>query len=171
LQGVVKSIIPAIASTNALIAASSVLEALKLVSFAAQTMNNYFMYMGQEGLYSATQALERKADCAACGRGTVTMTVPGSDSLEALIARLKEDPERQLSNPSLGIPGKQLYFAAPPALRAATSANLRLRLCDLMADGQEVTVTDPVMPRALSIVLRFAECSGASEAGAGAGGS
>lgn len=42
-QGVVKNIIPAIPSTNAIVAASCTLEALKMVTMCSTQMQNYMM--------------------------------------------------------------------------------------------------------------------------------
>jgi len=64
--GVVKNIIPAIASTNALIAAACSNEALKIMTGCSKSVENYFMFMGQTGIYTSTFAYDKKMDCIIC---------------------------------------------------------------------------------------------------------
>lgn len=74
----VKRIIPAIASTNALIAAALVAEALKVATYCGPVLNNYMMYMGQQGVYTHTFPYQKKEDCMVCGGAKLTMKRPKS---------------------------------------------------------------------------------------------
>lgn len=89
-QGVVKNIIPAIASTNAIIAASCVNEAVKIATSAAPYLSNYMMMIGTEGVYSFTFELEKKEECPVCGGETVELSISKDMTVEELIEYLGE---------------------------------------------------------------------------------
>lgn len=156
--GVVKNIIPAVASTNAVIAAVCVNEALKLLTFCGQTVNNYYMYMGALGLYSPTFTYERKDDCCVCcdQATTRTMTVSAQSTLADLIARLQLEPSLQLKKPSIVGESTTLYMVRPPSLELALRGNLSKPLGDLLQSGEVITVTDPMLSDvSLSFAIQF----------------
>ncbi|KAL2793989.1 hypothetical protein BJX66DRAFT_304908 [Aspergillus keveii] len=150
-QGVVKNIIPAIASTNAVIAAATTSEALKIATSCNPFLENYMMYAGEEGVYTYTFEAEKKSDCPVCGNLARKLTVNGDFTLEEFIEMLGERPEAQLKKPSLRTEEKTLYQRFPPQLEEQTRANLKLKLRDLLTSGQEVAVSDP----AYTIDFRF----------------
>ncbi|KAL4902948.1 hypothetical protein BDW74DRAFT_54854 [Aspergillus multicolor] len=150
-QGVVKNIIPAIASTNAVIAAATTSEALKIATSCNPFLENYMMYAGEEGVYTYTFEAEKKPDCPVCGNLARKITVNPDATLEEFIETLGERPEAQLKKPSLRTEEKTLYQRFPPQLEEQTRANLNLKLRDLVTSGQEVAVSDP----AYTIDFRF----------------
>ncbi|TNN12994.1 NEDD8-activating enzyme E1 catalytic subunit isoform 6 [Schistosoma japonicum] len=60
VQGVVKRIIPAVASTNAVIAAACATEVFKLITFCYNYLNNYMNFSDIDGVYTYGFSVERK---------------------------------------------------------------------------------------------------------------
>jgi len=89
-QGVVKNIIPAIASTNAIIAASCCNEAFKLATGSAPTLDNYMMMIGTDGVYSYTFQHERRPECPVCGGETRSIDVSKDWTVGQFIESLAE---------------------------------------------------------------------------------
>jgi len=149
-QGVVKNIIPAIASTNAIIAASCCNEALKIATSASPYLGmeeNYMMYSGNDSIYTYTFKHEKKDDCPVCGNLARNLEVDSSWTLQDFIDALAVRPEAQLKKPSVRAEGKTLYMQSPPSLEAQTRPNLTKKLSEFVSDGQEVGVTDPAFAR------------------------
>ncbi len=97
-QGVVKNIIPAIASTNAIIAASCCNEAFKIATntnpfLGIPEANNYMMYSGDDSIYTYTFEYAKKDDCPVCGVLAKNLDVDPNWTLEGLIDNLGERPE------------------------------------------------------------------------------
>ncbi|DAZ95243.1 TPA: hypothetical protein N0F65_002355 [Lagenidium giganteum] len=153
--GVVKNIIPAVASTNAIVSAMCVNEAWKAMTYCSQLMNNYHMHMGSTGCYSHTFEYEKKADCVVCSSQKKTMVVDGATmTLQGLIDELCGGSYRLLK-PSISSSSANLFMQGPPALREATSKNLDKPLQELIADGDWLTVTDAVFVGDLALSLQI----------------
>lgn len=117
-QGVVKNIIPAIASTNAVIAgvslslpgqfifsglsdvflpvfftpltAACTQEAFKFATTCAPYLNNYMMYTGNESVYTYTFEHERRPECPVCGGESRDFELEREWKLERVIEMLLE---------------------------------------------------------------------------------
>lgn len=87
-QGVVKNIIPAIAATNAIIAASCCHEAFKMVTGTAPVLKNYMMYTGDDGVYTYTFEHQQRPDCPVCGAQSLKIKVSPETTLQEFMDML-----------------------------------------------------------------------------------
>ncbi|KAF6842904.1 nedd8-activating enzyme e1 catalytic subunit [Colletotrichum musicola] len=160
-QGVIKNIIPAIASTNAIIAAACCNEVFKLATSSAPALGmeeNYMMYSGNDAVYTYTFKHEKKEDCPVCGNEARPLNVDPNTTLQDLLDSFATRPEAQLKKPSIRAEGKTLYMQFPPSLEEKTRPNLEKTIKDLgLEDGQNVVVTDPAFPLEFNFFLRFKE--------------
>ncbi|KAF7323075.1 E2-bind domain-containing protein [Mycena chlorophos] len=154
-QGVVKNIIPAIASTNAIIAASCCNEAFKIATSSAAFLNNYFMLIGTDGVYSYTFEHEKREDCPVCGGTALEFPISADLTVAALIELLLERQDVQIKKPSLSSGATNIYFQAPPDLEAATRPNLEKKVKDFVAPGGEITVTSRTLPFSLTLSISY----------------
>lgn len=156
--GVVKRIIPAVASTNATIAGVLVLEALKITTYCNPVLNNYLMYMGQTGLYTHTFEMDKKAGCLVCGGELKRVVVSKSDTLQEVLKKMVDD--FRLTSPSLSGGSKVLYMQKPESLRKLHEYKLGMTVKRLIEAGELsmeelLTVTDPVLSGKLVVQLVF----------------
>jgi len=145
-KGVVKNIIPAIASTNAIIAGVCANEAFKIVTNASGYLNNYIMYTGDEGLYTLTFEKERKENCLACScmDQTITREVNPKSTVADFIEDMKNDTNLQFTRPSISRTEPMLnIYMSNPALEPKLRPNLERPMSDFVQDGTMLSITDP----------------------------
>jgi ubiquitin-activating enzyme E1 C len=145
-QGVVKRIIPAIASTNAVIAAACANEAFKIATQSSQYLKNYMMYNGGEGLYTSTVNYDKNPECLVCGTTGVPIHFNRDGTLQELIDYLKNDTTKfdAIKDPSLlrltDEGSDKLYMTG--FLAPKLKPNLTKKLHELVEDGDTLTITD-----------------------------
>jgi len=85
------------------------------------------------------------------------MTISRATTLNQLLQSLREG-ELRLTKPTAVTSDKTLYMPNPPALERATRKNLDQRVVDLIAEGEEITVTDEVLVNnSLGLRVQFEE--------------
>ncbi len=110
---------------------------------------------GNDSVYTYTFEHEKRPDCPVCGGESRTLTFSIEAKVEELIEQLGEIADLQLKKPSLALAGKPLYFQAPKQLEEATRPNLEKKLCEVVKEGEEITVTDARLPFTLGVVVKF----------------
>nr|WCZ58341.1 NEDD8-activating enzyme E1 catalytic subunit [Paratrimastix eleionoma] len=150
--GVVKNIIPTIASTNAIVAAACCNEAFKIATNVSYNLNNYMQYSGRLQPYTFTFEYEKKEDCHVCAtqRPPLQYHVSSEMTLLQLIQRLGEDPSLQYKKPAISTEsGVPLYMK----LVTATHENLTKPLTQLIQSQDVLFITDPCMTQGQNLRL------------------
>ncbi|XP_060526705.1 NEDD8-activating enzyme E1 catalytic subunit isoform X2 [Cylas formicarius] len=161
-QGVVKNIIPAVASTNAFIAGVCAAEVFKLATNCCMPLNNFMVYNNIDGIYTYSYEAERKENCTVCSNIPHSVEVADSSKmkLKDLIATLCESEKFQMKNPGLTtvIDGKNktLYIPTIKVIEERTRVNLTKTLDELeLKHGQEIVVADVTTPTSVIIKLVY----------------
>lgn len=161
VQGVVKNIIPAVASTNASIAATCATEVFKLATSCSASLNNYIVLNNIDGIYTYTYEAEKKNDCVACSQipREIEIKTPKL-KLKELIEILCERIDLQMKNPGITamINGKNktLYMQTVASIEERTRENLTKTLNELgLNEGDEIYVADVTTPNTVVFKLKF----------------
>ncbi|KAG7662458.1 uba3 [[Candida] subhashii] len=157
--GVVKNIIPAIASTNAIIAASCCNEAFKFVTSTNPILNNYMMYSGDDSIFTYTYSYTKKPNCPVCGNLAKYIQAQNWWTLQQFIEEISNKQEIQMTRPSLTAADKYLYLTSPPELEKLTKGNLSKKLQDLISSGEEIVITDPNLPISMRLIVQLSGSS------------
>jgi NEDD8-activating enzyme E1 len=73
-----------------LLIASCCNEAFKIATSSAAYLNNYFMLIGTDGVYSYTFEHEQKKECPVCGGEALDISISSDWTVEQLIDTLVE---------------------------------------------------------------------------------
>merc|ERR1719232_1519960 len=116
-QGVVKRIIPAVASTNAVIAAACAMEVFKLLCICCQPLNNYMVFNDSDGVYTYVYEQEKNPDCIVCSRRPQKLEFKETTKLKEVLEFLTESALYQMKSPgattTIGGKNKTLYMQTP----------------------------------------------------------
>ncbi|XP_066527393.1 NEDD8-activating enzyme E1 catalytic subunit isoform X3 [Hoplias malabaricus] len=156
-QGVVKRIIPAVASTNAVIAAACTTEVFKI---ASSGLNNYLVFNDVDGLYTYTFEAERKENCSACSQIPQDLHFSPSTKLQDVLNYLTDSASLQIKSPAITTTldgkNKTLYLQTVASIEERTRPNLSKSLQELgLVNGQELAVADVTTPQTLLFKLIF----------------
>ncbi|PAV89475.1 hypothetical protein WR25_03405 [Diploscapter pachys] len=154
-QGVLKRIIPAVASTNAVIAASCSIEALKLATNIANNINNYLNFNDVDGVYCGTVEMGRNPECPTCSRRSEVISVSRTDLLKNFLENLVRAFNLS-DNPSLTTGTDSIYEVSDffPDIAERSKNNLNRPLGDLVSENSELLLSDISLKSNNSISIR-----------------
>lgn len=136
-KGVVKNIIPAIASTQAIIAAACTTEALKYITQTGPSIDNNFFYVGNAacGLYGNHFSFEKNKDCLSCSIKHEKIAISNKTTIKELMEKVRNELNYPVT--SLRTADTTIFIPAIPS----TKENLDKLVSDLISKDDVVIAT------------------------------
>ena len=119
-------------------------EAFKIATSSAAYLNNYFMLIGTDGVYSYTFEHERREDCPVCGGEALEISISREWTVDRLIEMLVEkqdmyvllssilrglclqnNPHQSNKKAVVVVRSKTYILSGPPTARAGNAAKFR----------------------------------------------
>lgn len=138
-RGVVKNIIPAIASTQAIVASMCTTEALKLVTACAPNIDNNINMNGMVGVYCNNFHVDKDPKCSVCSRKVTVVKRIEGETVEAFRERISN--ELGYTNPSLTVQdenGNTVYIYS--RIRKDSLSNITKPIAEFAPDPSYVIV-------------------------------
>jgi len=111
-MGVVKNIIPAIASTNAIVSAACVSEVIKIMTNCNNVLDNYMQYLGQTSVNTHTFNAERHHDCPVCGlQKIMTIKCNRNDLFKDIYAQIVRENELEKPPAVNAYPSNEIVYS------------------------------------------------------------
>lgn len=125
-----KNIIPAISSTNAIIAAMCCNEVIKLAGEIGSSLNNFFLYNGTEGVYSNSFENERLPECIVCSRTPIIPLEGVTKECSVLEFVEKIQLKFSLKAPTIRNATQNIYFTSVSAMMELNEENSSKKIWD-----------------------------------------
>lgn len=162
-QGVIKHIIPAVASTNASIAGLCAMEVLKVASNCSLGLNNWLNFNNTHAVYTFSYEQERNEECISCSRKVKKIELKTDATLHHLLTYLNEEPSLKMTEPSIvlsfgGDNVKTLWMPGSKFLQQKLQDNLNKKLSELqVVNGSVLEVQDKTSPLGLTFNVNFVD--------------
>ncbi|CAD5221299.1 unnamed protein product [Bursaphelenchus okinawaensis] len=156
--GVLKRIIPAVASTNAVIAGVCALEAFKLASNVSRTLDNYVNFQDVTGANFNAVSLERNPECLVCKDKVELVNVATGQTLQEFIKLLEAN--YKVEQPRIYAGGKVIFTDSDlmPEMKEMSKRNLNKNLHDLdLPNGTNVLVESTNLQKPLVLRLKYTD--------------
>ncbi|GAB6029902.1 NEDD8-activating protein uba3 [Chamberlinius hualienensis] len=157
-QGVVKRIIPAVASTNAIIAAACANEVFKLATSCCCPLSNYMVINDTDGIYTYTFEAQMNKECLTCSHKPPTLAFNEKAKLQEVVDYLVDSYQMKLPGLTAVIEGKNktLYMPSISSIEERTRPNLKLSLKELgLESGHELVIADETSPTSRIFRLKY----------------
>lgn len=159
-MGVVKNIIPAIASTNALISAACANECVKILTGCNPVLDNYMMFLGQTRTSNDVHRYEKNLECFICSRYIKECKVNSAETLQSFLDQLCTD--MNLKNPNITNVATGDFIVGTGIFANKTTGHKEMTFTQLQEKGvltqginqkTECELTDKNFPTIMKLVI------------------